>query len=521
MSFNGNFKDMIEENLNGLLSAHRSWERINLNDIALIQSGFAFKSKYFNTKQGMPIARIRDVKRGHSETLFESEYFDEYLIDNGDYLVGMDGDFNAALWHGGKALLNQRVSKISVFSKNYDERFLQHVIQGYLDAINNYTSSVTVKHLAAKTMREIPLPLPPIDEQKRIADKLDQILEEVNSAKARLEQIPTILKNFRQSVLKVYLSPKSTWKSEKLGDLLEDLRYGTSKKCSYDNDGTPILRIPNVSGGQIDPEDMKYTKLDEKEYSKLSLRKGDILIIRSNGSINLVGRTALIDKEKSGWGFAGYLIRLRFDPNKIDPEFLNYYLASPKIRDYIELTGRSTSGVNNINSKDVSDIDVAYPNIAEQKNIAAKIVKLMAFSNQIEERYNLAMENVDKIIQSLLAKAFRGELVPQDPNDELASTLLERIKAERELKESVPKQRKREITKKSQEIKKMILSVLDTLKKEKKPLTAQNLLQKSGYPIDSNPEKIEEFFLDITKSLHEGTIIRERIKNEDIFKLAA
>lgn len=401
--------------------------------------------------------------------------------------------------------------------------FLKHYLSSaeFVDYASSNSKGINLPRISQKEIDKKSVNLPPLNEQKRIADKLDQVLEEINSAKSRLDQIPTILKNFRQSVLKAYLDPKATWKSKKLGDLLEDLRYGTSKKCSYDNDGTPILRIPNVSDGKIDPNDMKYTQLGEKEYSKLSLRKGDILIIRSNGSISLVGKTALINKEESGWGFAGYLIRLRFDPNKIDPVFLNYYLAAPKIRDYIELTGRSTNGVNNINSKEISNIEIVYPDIEEQRKLAAQITELMTLSSQIEGKYNLAMGSVDKITQSTLKKAFCGELVPQDPNDEHASILLERIKTEKILKKLIPKQKHRKTLQKNKEIKKMILSVLDTLRKEKKPLTAQNLFKKSGYPDDSDPEKIEKFFLDIKKSLDDGTIIRKRVKNEDIFRLVA
>ena len=494
------------------------WESTNIDYLGEYINGATFKPQDWS-KEGKPIIRIQNLTNPNRPFNYSDRELDsKYHVSEGDILVSWSATLDAFIWQKEDAWLNQHIFKV-VPNPEIDKKFLFYSLKEAILELKNseHLHGSTMKHINRKPFLAHEMPVPPLSEQRRIRRKLDHILEAVNSAKVRLDKVPTILKYFRQSVLSSYLSPRDTWTSDKLGNLLESLRYGTSKKCSYDNNGTPILRIPNVSEGGIDSDDMKYTKLNDQEYSKLSLREGDILVIRSNGSINLVGKTALISKEEAGWGFAGYLIRLRFDPNRIHPEFLNYYLSSTKIRDYIELTGRSTSGVNNINSKEVSNIEVVFPNIDEQREIAERIRELMDFSRQVEEKYNQAMESVTKITQSVLAKAFRGELVPQDPNDEPASILLQRIKSEK----VKSKQKIRNPSRKTKDVIKMISSVLDTLKKEKTPLSAQNLLQKSGYPADSDPEQIEEFFLDIKKALSEGTIVRERVNDEDYFRLAA
>ena len=221
-----------------------------------------------------------------------------------------------------------------------------------------------------------------------------------------------------------------------------DLKYGTSTKCEFLKKGVPVLRIPNIAKGIIDITDLKYGKLDKKEIESLKLQPGDILIIRSNGSVSLVGRSAIVDAGVEGFAYAGYLIRLRFDLNKVLPKYANLWLSSHYIREVIELEARSTSGVNNINAQEISDLPFRLIPVDEQEKVVHRVEALFGLADRLEAQYIKAKAKVDKLTQSVLAKAFRGELVPQDPSDEPASKLLERIKAEREAKLDPPKKAK-------------------------------------------------------------------------------
>lgn len=217
-----------------------------------------------------------------------------------------------------------------------------------------------------------------------------------------------------------------------IGSLTNNIRYGTSKKCSYDDGATGVLRIPNIGEGNIDPADMKYADFDEIEKEKLILREGDLLVIRSNGSVELVGKAALVTKSDVEYIFAGYLIRVRFDDlSKVVPKYILYCLQSPALREVIEINARSTSGINNINSKELAALEVMLPQLDEQKEIVRRVESLFAMADTVEKQYQNAKQQVDRLTQSILAKAFKGELVPQDPNDEPASELLKRIQAER------------------------------------------------------------------------------------------
>ena len=304
--------------------------------------------------------------------------------------------------------------------------------------------------LTQASMRTIPVPLPSFAEQTRIAAKLDELLAQVDTLKARIDGIPALLKRFRQSVLAAAVSGRLTeggegselpagWQEKPFSSVISDLRYGTAQKCDYGGGSIGVLRIPNVGENGISLEDLKSSNFSEAEIRKLSLQQGDIVLIRSNGSVELVGKSAVVSRKEEGLLFAGYLIRVRLDNKKALPKYVNFWLKSPAVRQVIELTARSTSGVNNINSEEIKSLMFTMPSLATQTEIVRRVEQLFAFADQLEAKVNEAKKRIDRLTQSILAKAFRGELVPQDPSDEPASELLARIQAQRA---SAPKTRR-------------------------------------------------------------------------------
>ncbi|MBK7006011.1 MAG: restriction endonuclease subunit S [Burkholderiales bacterium] len=185
-----------------MLGKHETWERVPLAEVATILNGAPFNSALFSSTEGLPLIRIRDVTTGQTSTYYTGPYEDEYLVQQGDLLVGMDGDFNSGFWSSSAALLNQRVCKISPAESFYDKQLIALALPGYLAAINANTPSVTVKHLSSKTIGEIGLPLPPRAEQTRIVAKLEELLSDLDAGVAELKAAQKKLAQYRQSLLK-------------------------------------------------------------------------------------------------------------------------------------------------------------------------------------------------------------------------------------------------------------------------------------------------------------------------------
>ena len=216
MALTVSLSEIVEKSSNRLLGKHESWDRVLLGDVATVLNGFAFKSSEFSNSGGVPLIRIRDVGKDRSETTYLGDYDPRYVVEPGDLLVGMDGDFNCARWHGLRGLLNQRVCKITLKSDIYLPKFLDYTLPGYLKAINDVTSSVTVKHLSSKSIEEIPLPLPPREFQERLVAELEKQFSRLDEAIANLKRVKVNLKSYKAAVLKAAVEGKLTeyWRKQ-------------------------------------------------------------------------------------------------------------------------------------------------------------------------------------------------------------------------------------------------------------------------------------------------------------------
>jgi type I restriction enzyme S subunit len=196
------------------------------------------------------------------------------------------------------------------------------------------------------------------------------------------------------------------WEWCRLGKLLHSLQYGTANKCSYDSSkNTAILRIPNVSTGKLTTDDLKFTNLTKDEKEQYSLRKHDVLMIRSNGSRSLVGSAVHFGEEASNYGYAGYLMRLRF-PEEISSPFIVATLASRALRDQIEGPLRATVGINNVNTTEVSNLKIPLPPLAEQAAIVERVEALMTSCRALEAEIENARTHAAHLLQAVLKEAF-------------------------------------------------------------------------------------------------------------------
>ena len=495
MSFTANIDDIVAENQNGLLGTRSGWSRIKLREIASILNGAPFESARFNKDRGTPLIRIRDIMRGQTETLYDGDLEDTYLVHQGDLLVGMDGDFNSALWTGKPALLNQRVCKLTPDESRYDKRFLLLVLPGYLAAINANTPSVTVKHLSSRTVGDIPLPYPPLPEQRRIVAEIEQQFTRLDAGFAALRRTQANLKRYRAAVLKAacegrlvpteaeltrknarvlgsiptgdfdspsqnkrarvhgstpsastdfetgkallarilterhknwqgrgkYKEPAApdtanlpaipdcwTWAS--LEQIARSSSYGTSAKCSPDNSGPPVLRIPNIAGGRIDLSDLKFAGSDESIEFGDELAPGDLLIIRTNGSKNLIGRSAVVrTKLVRATSYASYLIRFRLFDSPTLFDWVGTIWDVSFLRAWVEQRAATSAGQHNISMSVLSTMPVPLPPLAEQMRIVAEVERRLSVVEEIENIVAAGLRRAKSLRQSILQCAFAPE----------------------------------------------------------------------------------------------------------------
>ena len=165
---------------------------VKLEDVCIPQYGYPFDSNLFNDSNGYPLIRIRNIKQGATDTKYAGKYDDSYIVDNGDLLVGMDGEFNVSLWQGGKALLNQRVCKLTGF-KGVIKDYVFAVIQDPLKKIEAVKYAVTVKHLSSKDINDLEIPLPPLETQR-------EIVAEIEAERALVESNRKLVEIFEKKI---------------------------------------------------------------------------------------------------------------------------------------------------------------------------------------------------------------------------------------------------------------------------------------------------------------------------------
>lgn len=311
----------------------------------------------------------------------------------------------------------------------------------YWQYIGGASAGIALANVNASSLAKLNVPVPPMAEQKRIADKLDTVLTRVDAVSARLARVAPLLKRFRQSVLAAATSGRLTsewresnamhqpWRDMTLGSLIEDMRNGLATKPDESPAGKKILRISAVRPGVLDTTDHRYLTADEVDARIYNLRKGDLLFTRYNGSLEFVGVCALVSEDLPEYVYPDKLIRVRANTAVVLPKFIEIASAEAEARAQIEGFVKSSAGQKGISGSNLKSLRLSVPPLEEQAEIVRRVDVLFAFADRLEARLNAAQTATGRLTPALLAKAFRGELVPQDPNDEPASELLRRLQA--------------------------------------------------------------------------------------------
>lgn len=338
-----------------------------LTDVCSIQYGYPFDSALFNSNDGTPLVRIRDVVPGFSNT-YTTEKCDEcYYVENDDMLIGMDGEFNIAYWKGGHAYLNQRVCKI-IPKEGVHKRYLFYQLMPILKRIENRTAFVTVKHLSAKELNKIELSLPDFPRQQRIADTLDKVSEGIGLCRKMLGKLDLMVKaKFVEMFGDAKVNPFD-WVQSTIGASCT-LKSGTSLPIEKENE---CGNIPYVKVGDMNyAGNEKYITTSSRFVTEETAGVGIFPV----GSVVFPKRGGAIGTNKkrlTSVPICADLNVMGVIPGKqLLPQYLLAYF------DTIDLgLLNNGSSVPQINNKDIAPLIISIPPIELQEQFATFVSKI-------------------------------------------------------------------------------------------------------------------------------------------------
>ncbi|MBE0458095.1 restriction endonuclease subunit S [Pseudoalteromonas prydzensis] len=422
------------------------------------------------TPNGIPLITAKNIRDGYinrepREYIAESDYEDwmtRGIPNVGDVVITTEAPMGnvAVIDIDEKFALAQRAICLQCYEPETGS-FLHYALRNpiFQKLLTLNATGTTVSGIKAATLRKLNIPFPPLAEQKVIADKLDTLLAQVETTKARLDHIPKILKTFRQSVLAAAVSGKLTESFEgdsvgsgiiKFEEILKDkkqLSYGVLKPGDLDPDGVPMIRIMDVGewGKFNDSEIFKISKSLAKQYNRTEVQQGDIVL----SVMATIGRPAIIPEHLAGANVNRALAVIKIKKG-IVPEYIQLQLLSPFFQTAF-VDKQIGTAQKRINLSDLRKFDIWVPSYDKQTEIVRRVEDLFVFADNIEQKANAALERVNNLTQSILAKAFRGELTAdwraQNPDliigDNSAEALLEKIKAEREANKNANKEKEK------------------------------------------------------------------------------
>lgn len=392
-------------------------KELKLENHVTFLSGFAFKAKSFNTvTEGIPVIRIRDVKRGFSETFFTGEYSEKYLIHNGDYLIGMDGEFNIAPWKSSPALLNQRVCKIDNTSDELDIHYLAKYLPLVLKKIEAETRFATVKHLSVKTLNQIKIPIPEgtpeesLKAQKKIAYLLEKVERLIAQRKKQIEDLDEFLKSVFIDMFGDPVKNDKGWSKDKLKTVLSSIDSGKSPKCESrpaEKNEWGVLKLGSVTYCQYQQKENKAIKADFQPNAKHEVKQGDLLFSRKN-TYELVAACAYVSETRSKLLLPDLIFRLNINQDyEMDPIFLWKLLTNRSQRKKIQsLAGGAAGNMPNISKAKLNEASIIIP----PTDIQTTFVEIVQKTEAIKSNLEGSLIDLQLLYDSLSQKAFSGEL---------------------------------------------------------------------------------------------------------------
>lgn len=370
-----------------------------LKEICKVQCGFAFDSKKFTEDDSFsPLIRIRDVKRGFTQTYYTGEFSSEYIVHKGDLLVGMDGEFNIARWNSEDALLNQRVCRI-IANSNVNEEYLRFYLKRALKLIESKTSFVTVKHLSAKELNGLKLNLPCMEDQQCISKQLSILELLIRKNKKVLELFDELVKARFVEMFGDPVTNDMLWNTDVLKDICTKIGSGSTPrggKESYIDEGISLIRSMNVHNAYFEYKDLAHITLDQAEKLNNVVVEHDDLLFNITGAS--VARCCVVPSDVLPARVNQHVCILRCR-EKINHIFLQELLVNENYQGKLLQIAKSGATREAINKQQLESLEIMLPPLELQNQFASFVEEIDKSRSRIQKSLEASQELFDSLMQ--------------------------------------------------------------------------------------------------------------------------
>jgi type I restriction enzyme, S subunit len=414
------------------------WSRATLGAIGDYLNGRAFTKEEWSDV-GRVIIRIQDLTgSSNSPNRFEGSVEPCHEVKRGDLLISWAATLGVYWWTGDDAVLNQHIFKVKSL---VDQRFHFYLANHVIGELQRQTHGSGMVHITKSRFEATAVPVPPLTEQHRIVAAIEEHLSRVDAAIAGFKRAQALIPQYRASVLKaVYdgslaegLGVPFGSHALTLGDLLERIEAGKSFKCDErppDNGEVGIVKVSAVTWGEFDDAESKTVQDPSRVDARYFIRQGDLLFSRAN-TIQLVGACVLVRTVKRRVMLSDKILRL-VPKAGVSAKWLLLCLRSPQGRAAIErLSTGNQESMRNIGQDRIKQIPIPDVGPETIELVVGEVERRFSLLDAVTREAEASLARTARLRQSILKRAFEGKLVPQDPNDEPASVLLERILASR------------------------------------------------------------------------------------------
>ncbi|MBT2423601.1 restriction endonuclease subunit S [Streptomyces sp. ISL-22] len=419
-----------------------SWSWVPLKDLLSepLINGRSVKTM----EGGFPVLRLTAIKAGKidlgesKEGQWGAEEAAPYLVRAGDFLLSRGNGSKRLVGRGG--VVSEPVVPVAfpdtMIRVRPDRRFItvpylrllwdSPVVRRQIEERVRTTAGIyKVNHAL---LEAVALPLPPLAEQSRIVESLEEQLSRLDAAAASAKQAVGRVDRLKAGLLAADLV--NIEKRTRLRDVLASpLINGRSVKTM--DGGFPVLRLTAIKDGGIDLGERKQGAWDAEDARPFFVKRGDFLVARGNGSLKLVGKGGLVGKVSLPVAFPDTMIRVRPNVEIALPEYLALVWGSPGVRKQIEGRARTTAGIYKVNQEILESIQFPLPSVDQQQVIVDRQMHIETVLQIARTSGELALRRGTALKQALLRVAFEGALVPQDMSDEPAADMLARLAVER------------------------------------------------------------------------------------------